>query len=94
MAKTTQGPWEWRGNQLYSVGEKSTLLKDVVFWNQDPGDKALIAAAPDMLAALNASRLYVETLEKHLDPVTDPAAPTIREHAAMVRAAIAKATVT
>lgn len=51
----------------------------------------LIAAAPDMLRALKASRLYVEILEKHLDPTLDPAAPTIREHASMVRAAIAKA---
>lgn len=49
-------------------------------------------AASDMLAALNASRLYVETLEKHLNPATDPSTPIIREHATMVRAAIAKAT--
>lgn len=51
----------------------------------------MIAASPDMLSALKASRLYVEILEKHLDPTVDAGAPTIREHAAMVRAAIAKA---
>lgn len=52
----------------------------------------LIAAAPDMLNALMATRIYVEVLEKLLDPTVDPGAPTIREHAAMLRAAIAKAT--
>ncbi len=49
---TTPSPWEWRGNQLYAPAVQSTLLRDVTFWNQDPGDKALIAAAPDLLAAL------------------------------------------
>lgn len=44
-----------------------------------------------MLAALKATRIYVETLEKHLNPVADPGASTIREHGAMLRAAIAKA---
>ncbi len=45
-----------------------------------------------MLAALEVSRIYIEALEKHLDPTIDPGAPTIREHASMVRAAIADAT--
>lgn len=45
----------------------------------------------NMLAALKAARIYVETLEKHLDPTRDPGAPTIRKHADMLRAAIAEA---
>ena len=57
--KTTPGPWVWRGNQLYAPGESSTLLRDVTFWNTDPGDKSLIAAAPSLLA-------HVETVLFHL----------------------------
>jgi hypothetical protein len=44
-----------------------------------------------LVAALQVARPYVELLEKHLDSANDEGAPTIREHGAMIRAALAKA---
>lgn len=50
----TTGPWEWRGDQLYAPSAGVTLLRDVTFWNIRQEDKALIAAASEMYAALSA----------------------------------------
>jgi hypothetical protein len=102
-ARHTAGPWEWWTSNSWlrlrhsDHGVSTNVLMPVVLKDGQAtidvsqADMALIAAAPEMLAALKATRLYVETLEKHLDPTINPVAPTIREHGAMLRAAIAKA---
>jgi len=77
----TPGPWVWSGNSiaggLHSVMEMWCQGGSVVL-NTTPADRALIAAAPDLLAALR----YIEA-EGYLDRVDT------RE---IVRAAIARAT--
>jgi hypothetical protein len=52
-SKHTQGPWHWNGNRL--VSEVQQCMTDVVaeVTNvNNPHDFSLIAAAPEMLAAL------------------------------------------
>lgn len=82
MSEHTPGPWEWRGNQLYAPSAGSTLLRDVTFWNQDPGDKSLIAAAPKLLEA--CASVWAA--------LADTDDPNLRQVADECRAAIAKAT--
>ncbi len=95
MATHTPGPWivfvdRTSDGPIFSV-LPAGRLGEIVGNIKNGSDANLIAAAPQMFAALKATRIYVEILEKHLDPTIDPGAPTIREHAAMLRAAIALA---
>lgn len=56
MADVTPGPWRWLGNWLVPVSPAADTI--LTYTANDDGlhgteaDKALIAAAPDMLAAL------------------------------------------
>ena len=59
--KHTPGPWEvseeWHGDVYIdseALGEGSIAIAKLI--NPEPGDAALIAAAPDMLATLEAIR--------------------------------------
>lgn len=97
-SKHTAGPWGVRqlGLDATSVfpADRHTNNGCAIgqFFGPDRKVNAAIsAAAPEMLAALKATRFYVELLEKNLNDATDPGAPQIRAHAEQIRAAIAKA---
>lgn len=65
----TLGPWRWSpGGTLSTTAKVSSTCDNVVVWSQRFGfdnddDKALIAAAPDLLAACQA---FAEAYEKSL----------------------------
>jgi len=55
MREHTKGPWEWKGKFLRSVPEQSYVLLgssgSYGHIEGTPADKALVAAAPELLAA-------------------------------------------
>jgi hypothetical protein len=51
--------WMWRGNQLCDPERQLTLLRDITFWNVTDEQKATIAAAPDMLIALQRALPFI-----------------------------------
>ncbi|HCF7143612.1 hypothetical protein APA44_21535 [Pseudomonas aeruginosa] len=84
MSKHTPGPWQWsHGRLLHNVpGEYSDTILDIQdkVWRPTEEDARLIAAAPDLLEALQACIQQITALCS-ADDVPDQA-----------RAAIAKAT--
>ncbi|MGC6958483.1 hypothetical protein ACP0JK_26525 [Pseudomonas aeruginosa] len=84
MSKHTPGPWQWsNGRLLHNVpGEYSDTILDIQdkVWRPTEEDARLIAAAPDMLEALQSCIQQITALCS-ADDVPDQA-----------RAAIAKAT--
>jgi hypothetical protein len=56
----TQGPWVANGNQIHAANKHETFVADVFDQNGDTkGNARLIAAAPELLDAINEA-------EKHL----------------------------
>jgi len=81
--KFTPGPWTEGPDPLILIGGKDTHHQEVVAEAYTQADKKLIAAAPDLLAALEGLINVVEA---------EPEACGIyKAHAEKARAAIAKA---
>jgi hypothetical protein len=53
----TPGPWNWKGDVLFA--EFTTIL-EAHWWNAVPGDRAMIAAAPELLAVAKRCLAMVE----------------------------------
>ena len=90
-AKQTPGPWEYLNGWLYhrgvsptGAGYSETVLKiDDPAWKPSKADAALVAAAPELLATLEAVERLLTGVEATDYPVAD--------ELAQVRAAISKA---
>lgn len=53
----TLGPWAWSGRQLLArrhMASDSVMISESYPWHPSDGDKNLIAAAPELLEALEA----------------------------------------
>lgn len=98
-AQHTPGPWEWRDTTLYGTGSEfinaivnddgCTVYRDSpvdAFQAEIEANKRLIAAAPELLSALELAEVFVAKFEDDQD-YTEGQTETL--HA--VRAAISKA---
>ncbi len=95
MARHTPGPWIWnRGRpKKYDLDwlEGSGARVFTIYSNGEiTPDKALIAAAPDLLSELEAAIAWIAEFETM--NICAPHAPTAAEILPQLRAAIAKAT--
>lgn len=99
MSKHTEGPWEWANGTHALVGpkidDKPVWLRPVVL-RSETGVKAedarLIAAAPQLLEALQAFSDFVHTSDCATDGPVTYGAGQIAALAFIARAAIAAAT--
>ncbi|HHM8948092.1 TPA: hypothetical protein ACRNDK_002303 [Pseudomonas aeruginosa] len=93
MSKHTPGPWQWNhGRLLHNVtGEYSETILDIEeeAWRPTDDDSKLIAAAPDLLEALQG---MLEVYGGQYNDDCLPKASTELELIQQARAAIAKAT--
>jgi hypothetical protein len=88
MSKHTPGPWEAKGTDVFA-GKNCIGICDTDNDTQKrmEANARLMAAAPDLLAALQS---LVASCEKHL-AFRKPTNPVTRDRMAVARAAIAKA---
>lgn len=57
MSGHTPGPWKWSGSFLWNEPEdRGVLNHGAVAWKVRPENRRLIAAAPELLAALKRRR--------------------------------------
>ena len=88
MADHTPGPWKWDGYDIRASNDEIILTSDGRFGSD--ADCHLIAAAPDLLAALKLALEMIEMSVRTRDPNWDG---TVKDGRAIsnARAAIAKA---
>jgi hypothetical protein len=101
MSKHTPGPWEWRGNVLFTASDEFrdhfVLCPKIVRVHGDrmsPSiacsdvDRALLAAAPDLLAACEEALAAIDADNVHMEVGRHYAVDDAR---GVLSAAIAKA---
>ena len=75
MSKHTPGPWKQYGQEVFSDDKNETFICNTPEWLDDPSydeqiaNARLIAAAPELLAALKAMRnrlAYAELIDQEL----------------------------
>lgn len=80
MSKFTPGPWQFHGSHFYTADPERKLLGQVI--ENPEHNRRLIAAAPDLLEALEMARAMIG------NPVHEADIPCYEQ----IDAAIAKAT--
>ena len=96
MAQHTPGPWTWNKDRpakydlCWLRGPSDERILDLYGNGEITPDKALIAAAPDLLSELEAAIAWIAEFETM--NICAPHAPTAAEILPQLRVAIAKAT--
>lgn len=63
MTEHTPGPWEWSETALWGNGGNTVIIRELGWTMPDEADAHLIAAAPELLAALESLCKIRNTLE-------------------------------